>query len=191
MCQLAHEQGIDLSLSRQKHRRVESIELVRSERDGNRAELAFQSRPFVLCGLPIRRPPAGTLQYTRRNGRFKLDIIAHPEFGPPFGQDRLIPIWVATLAVKQKSRTVMFRSAAEILDHFDLPKDGPHYRRLVVSSMALSESSPVLSSLGPTRRGSRNRQFGIIAGSTSSTASAYGAIPNLITSVLEPIRVRT
>jgi hypothetical protein len=131
VCKIAHEKGIDLSLSRQKQRRVESIELVRSERDGNRAPLAFHSRPFVLCGLPIRRPPAGTSHYTRRNGRFKLDIIAHPEFGLPFGQDRLIPIWVATLAVKQKSRTVIFRSAAEILEHFDLPKDGPHYRRLV------------------------------------------------------------
>jgi hypothetical protein len=38
---------------------------------------------------------------------------------------------VATLAVRQKSRTVVFRSAAEILEEFDLPKDGPHYRRLV------------------------------------------------------------
>ena len=121
VCKLAREKGIDLSLSRQKHRRVGSIELVRSEQNENRAALAFHSRPFVLCGLPIRRPPAGTLQYTRRNGRFKLDIVAHPELGLPFGQDRLIPIWVATLTIKQKSRTVTFRSAAEILDHFDLP----------------------------------------------------------------------
>jgi hypothetical protein len=60
-----------------------------------------------------------------------LDVVAHPDFGLPFGQDRLIPIWVATLAVRQKSRTVVFRSAAEILEEFDLPKDGPHYRRLV------------------------------------------------------------
>lgn len=131
VCKLAHDKGIDLSLSRQKHRRLESIEVVRSEREEDRTALAFHSRPFVMCGMPIRRPPAGTLQYTRRNGRFKLEIIAHPEFGLPFGQDRLIPIWVATLAVKQKSRTVIFRSAAEILDYFDLPKDGPHYRRLV------------------------------------------------------------
>jgi hypothetical protein len=131
VCQIAHEKGIDLSLSRQKHRRVESIELVRSERDGNRTALAFHSRPFVLCGLPIRRPPADTLKYTRRNGRFKLDIVAHPDFGLPFGQDRLIPIWVATRAVRQKSRTIVFHSAAEILEDFDLPVDGPHYRRLL------------------------------------------------------------
>ena len=55
----------------------------------------------------------------------------HYETPVPFGQDRLIPIWVATLAVKQKSRTVHFNSAAEILEFFQLPKDGLHYMRLV------------------------------------------------------------
>jgi hypothetical protein len=43
----------------------------------------------------------------------------------------LIPLWVATLVIRQKSRTVLFRSAAEILEEFELPRDGPHYRRLV------------------------------------------------------------
>ena len=33
--------------------------------------------------------------------------------------------------MRQRSRLVHFRSAAEILEEFDLPKDGPHYRRLV------------------------------------------------------------
>ena len=55
----------------------------------------------------------------------------HYERSVPFGQDRLIPIWVATLAVRQKTRIVRFGSAAQILDFFHLPKDGPHYRRLV------------------------------------------------------------
>jgi hypothetical protein len=58
-------------------------------------------------------------------------VVGHPDYGLPFGQDRLVPLWVATLAVRQKSRTVFFRSAAEILEEFDLPRDGPHYRRLV------------------------------------------------------------
>ena len=43
----------------------------------------------------------------------------------------MIPIWVATLAVLQKSRTIRFGSAAQILEFFRLPKDGPHYRRMV------------------------------------------------------------
>jgi len=54
----------------------------------------------------------------------------HYETPVPFGQDRLIPIWVATLAVQQKSRTVSFESAAQMLDFFHLSKDGRHYRRI-------------------------------------------------------------
>jgi Replication initiator protein A len=92
---------------------------------------AFQARPFVLCGIPLRRPLKGELTYTRRNGRFFLQIAGHPQFGLPFGQDRLIPIWVATLALKRKSREVHFDSAAEILDFFRMSKDGRHYRRIV------------------------------------------------------------
>ena len=131
VCRIAHAYSLDLLVSNRQRKRIESVELVRQDRDRNQQKLAFNARPFVLCGLPIRRPPAGTLQHTRRNGRFKLEVIAHPDYGLPFGQDRLIPIWVATLAVRQKSQTVLFRSAAEILEEFDLPRDGPHYRRLI------------------------------------------------------------
>ena len=55
----------------------------------------------------------------------------HYETPVPYGQDRLIPIWVATLALQQKNRTIHFDSAAQMLDFFRLPKDGPHYQRLV------------------------------------------------------------
>lgn len=37
-----------------------------------------------------------------------------------FGQDRLIPTWVATLALRQKSRIVHFQSASELLAYFGL-----------------------------------------------------------------------
>jgi len=49
-----------------------------------------------------------------------------PTVRSPFGQDRLIPIWVAVLALRQKSREVRFDSAAQMLDFFRLPKDGFH-----------------------------------------------------------------
>jgi hypothetical protein len=55
----------------------------------------------------------------------------HYERYVPFGQDRLIPIWIATLALWKKTREVYFDSAAQMLDFFHLPKDGPHYRRLL------------------------------------------------------------
>jgi hypothetical protein len=55
----------------------------------------------------------------------------HYETPVPFGQDRLIPIWIATLALRQKSRSVHFESAAQMLEFFRLPKDGRYYRRMV------------------------------------------------------------
>jgi hypothetical protein len=93
----------DLIVSKQKLRKMEGIELIRLRGDQEQHPLAFTSRPFVLCGLPLRRPPSGTLLYERRNGHFKLQIIGHPEFGVPYGQDRLIPIFLATLAVRQQT----------------------------------------------------------------------------------------
>jgi replication initiator protein len=152
VCEIAHQNNLDLTVSKRQEKRIHSIELVRRERGEQRQVLSFNSRPFVLCGLPIRRPPTGTLQHIRRNGHFKLEVVAHPEHGLPFGQDRLIPLWVSTLAVRQKSRTVLFRSAAEILEEFDLPKDGPHYRRLVDGFRRIFTSTIYFGSESAARR---------------------------------------
>jgi len=84
--------------------------MVREHRENHRQPIAFHARPFVLCGIPLRRPPPGELLHRRRNGKFFLEIVAHPNFGLPFGQDRLIPVWVVTLAVLQRSRIVGFAS---------------------------------------------------------------------------------
>ena len=121
--------GKDDPLSAQKRRRAAVIELVRGYRpDG--PPLMFSSRPFLLCGLPLKRPPPNTLIHRRRNGSFALEVTGHPDFGLPFGQDRLIPLWVASKAVRQKTREIHFETGAEILDDLGLPQDGPHYRRI-------------------------------------------------------------
>jgi Replication initiator protein A len=88
-----------------------------------------------LCcvGLPIRRPPRSSLVYERRNGLFTLQITGHPDFGLPFGQDRLVPIFLATLAVRQQSQIIRFKSAAQMLDTFGMAKGGKEYRRLVAA----------------------------------------------------------
>lgn len=121
----------DLIISRQKLRKMEGIELIRRREEHYRQILGFASRPFVLCGLPLRCPPNGQLLHERRNGHSKLQITGHPEFGLPFGQDRLIPIFLATLAVRQQAQTVHFRSGATILEMFQLAKGGKEYRRIV------------------------------------------------------------
>jgi Replication initiator protein A len=123
----------ELVLTKQKLRQVEGIAFVRHQREEQKQSLAFSSRPFVLCGLPVRQPPKGQLLFERRNGRFLLQITGHPQYGLPFGQDRLVPIYLATLAVQQKSPTVRFRSGAEMLETFGLQKGGKEYRRLVAA----------------------------------------------------------
>lgn len=121
----------ELVISKRKLRRIESIEMARAADTPRPQQLVYSSRPFVLCGLPVKRPAKGMLLHERRNGQFTLQITGHPKFGLPFGQDRLIPIWVATLALRQKDRLITFKSAAEMLDTFGLHKDGKTYRRLV------------------------------------------------------------
>ena len=118
-------------VSKQKLNQAEGLSLVKLNREQKTQSLCFASRPFMLCGLPVRALPAGELMYERRNGYFVLQITGHPTFGVPFGQDRIVPIFLATLAIRQQSRVVRFRSAAEMLDTFGMPKGGKQYRRLV------------------------------------------------------------
>jgi hypothetical protein len=99
-----------LKISRQVLRQLDGIQLVRIKREQRKQNLGFSSRPFVLCGLPIRRPPAGQLIFERRNGQFVLQVTGHPDYGLPFGQDRIVPIFLATLAVRQQSQTISFRN---------------------------------------------------------------------------------
>ena len=57
--------------------------MVREQRENGKQVIAYHARPFVLCGLPLRRPPAGQLVHRRQNGKFFLEVVAHPRFGLP------------------------------------------------------------------------------------------------------------
>jgi hypothetical protein len=122
-----------LVVSKQKLRQAEGTCVVRLKREEGKQNVGFSSRPFVLCGLPVRKPPAGEMLYERRNGDFVLQITGHPNYGLPFGQDRIAPIYLATLAVRQQSQTIRFRTAAEMLETFGMHKGGKEYRRLVAA----------------------------------------------------------
>src|SRR5579863_7793975 len=96
----------ELLVSKQKLQQAEGSCMVRLKREEGKQNVGFSSRPFVLCGLPVRKPPANELLYERRNGNFLLQITGHPTYGLPFGQDRIVPIYLATLAVRQQSQTI-------------------------------------------------------------------------------------
>jgi hypothetical protein len=52
---LLREVHPELIISKRRLRKVESIECVRLKRERAGQNLGFSSRPFVLCGLPVRR----------------------------------------------------------------------------------------------------------------------------------------
>jgi hypothetical protein len=91
-------------VSKTKLRQAEVVQLVRLKRETSSPNLGFASRPFVLCGLPVKRPAKGVLLHERRNGQFLLQVTGHPSYGVPWGQDRLVPIFLATLAMRQQKQ---------------------------------------------------------------------------------------
>jgi hypothetical protein len=130
---LPREVHPELIISKRRLRKVESIECVRLRREKARQNLGFSSRPFVRCGLPVRRPPEGSLLHERHNGQFILQVIGHPSYGLPWEQDRLVPIFLATQAIRQKSPQIVVDSAAEMLSTFGMQQGSSQYRRLVAS----------------------------------------------------------
>lgn len=66
----------DLLISKQKLRQAESIRLVRMNREREAPNLGFAARPFVLCGLPIKRPAKGVLLHERVTGSSSCRLLA-------------------------------------------------------------------------------------------------------------------
>ena len=91
-------------VSKRKLRQAEAIQLVRLKRDSVAQNLGFASRPFVLCGLPIKRPAKGVLLHERRNGQFLLQVTGHPTYGVAWGQDRLFPFFSRLSLCANKNR---------------------------------------------------------------------------------------
>jgi hypothetical protein len=63
-------------------------------------------------------------------------VCGHPSGASQFLQclrmiPMMIPIWIASEAVRRRSREISFSYGAAILAEFGLPPDGPHYRRLI------------------------------------------------------------
>ena len=59
---LLRRQYPNLVVSKRRLRQVEAIQMVRENREADKQNLGFCARPFVLCGLPVRRPrPAVSL----------------------------------------------------------------------------------------------------------------------------------
>lgn len=145
--EIVPQSGPEIRTSKRSKRKAELLELAREQREQRTQEIIYAPRPFILCGLPTRRPPADCTEWIRRNGKYILRIVADPKYGLPWGQDILIPIWTATVVKSQPEhlrhekvtiigkeipagRVLRFRAGIEVLETFGLPRKGTVYRRV-------------------------------------------------------------
>lgn len=64
--------------------------------------VGFLARAFIVATLPHSRPSGN--EFTRRNGYYRLTLLAPTEIGLPYGRyPRLALAWLTTRAVKTKS----------------------------------------------------------------------------------------
>lgn len=97
--------------------------------------LSYMARALVQATIPHRKiyrdekKLIEVNEYKRRNGKFKLTILADSEVGLPFGSiPRLLVAWVTTEAVKTKSRELLLGSSlSDFMAQLDLiPTGGRH-----------------------------------------------------------------
>jgi hypothetical protein len=119
-------------ISRRRENEVDRLMEARDARTDDDQELGIGLRSLFLCGLPLRslKEPV----HRRTCGIYTLKILGDPEYGGvPYGQDRLLPIWIATAFVYlgcPEDNLIPFIYKRDILRTLGLPEDGPHYQRL-------------------------------------------------------------
>jgi hypothetical protein len=82
-----------------------------------------------------------SIVWKRGNDDFGIKIVGSPVSGIPFGQDRLLLIWVITQALKAKEPKVIGFQMKEFLDYFEIDTSGKSYDRLAERFDRLKEST--------------------------------------------------
>lgn len=124
-------------LGRQGKKKVSAVTPAQSQPQ------SYQLRPFVACGLPIRRPAPGVLVHERRNGSWRLRIEGSPTVGLPFGQDRAILIFLASAALSASSPRIDFAPREIVEWLYARHVGGREYDRLVVGLRRIAGATVV------------------------------------------------
>jgi hypothetical protein len=117
-------------LTKQEEKKLDQLVAANEARRNLEQEQLCAFRPLVMCGIPLRKLKEP--YYVRKSGPYTVELISSP-LGVPYGQDRLIPIFIATYFMAlgcPEDNTIRFLYARDILRLFDLPEDGKTYQRL-------------------------------------------------------------
>jgi hypothetical protein len=97
------------------------------------------------------------LNIRRRKGKFIHEVVGHPDWGIPFGQDRLVLLYMATLAVRYQSPSIYFRHCES--------NTVPATAGLAAVSPAAPTGAPVARTIWRTSRSGSARPPHTLAGS--------------------------
>ncbi len=119
----------------ERNRRDADVVLARQARQAHTQTLVYSSRHFVGFGLPLTPPAPDELSHTVSNGTGSLTVEGWEKYGLPYGQDRLLIVWLASAffaAGLPRDNTIRFKSVRNILQAFGqgFYKGGKEYNLL-------------------------------------------------------------
>ena len=131
-----------------KSRSRELMVEIQVERQLREQELGWLFRPLAVCPFPASSPGKRIVKdvfgkekeeyhvlWTRRAGNIKIEVLGHPDYGIPHGQDTLVILFLAYEARRQGSRKIRVSFYRDFMRMFEMnPNDGRKYR-LVVESL--------------------------------------------------------
>lgn len=131
-----------------KKRGQNLLEEIHVDRSLKEQSLGWLFRPLAVCPFPsyslgkitITRSDGKATEgheilWTRRAGNIKVEVLGHPDFGIPHGQDTLIILFLAYEARRQGSRKIKVNFYRDFMRMFGMnPNDGRKYR-LVIQSL--------------------------------------------------------
>jgi|GEM_PF-3776993 len=118
---------------------IEKIKEVNRQAEKGIADLAYIAEPLPRMHIPMSKPPSSLLIYERRDGRKRLKIVGHPEYGLPYGSDDLrIMAGAVTLYKEQGSSVLRFNPVADMLRYFGFSTNKRGYDEAAASLRRLA-----------------------------------------------------
>lgn len=127
---------------------------IRIDRQLKEQDLGWLFRPLAVCPFPAapqgkriiledgKRIEEFRVLWTRRAGNIKVEVLGHPEYGIPHGQDTLIVLYLAYEARRQGSRKITVNFYRDFMRMFEMnPNDGRKYRLVVESLRRIRHAS--------------------------------------------------
>lgn len=132
---------------KKKRKQIMDVEKIKDDRKILSQNVGWLFRPLALCPFPANALGKRTvidengeyeeykILWKRRSYNIEVEILGHPEYGVPYGQDVLIILYLAYLAVIQKSRKIKVNFYRDYMNFWGMnPKSGYKYQ-LVIDSL--------------------------------------------------------